>query len=186
MKALTISFSSDKTDCKKLFLAWFRHSRSNVIRISLLALIGFALLFEIWSPFYLRTFNVPPQEYFSLLFFVMAACMFMLFCIPFVVVMPRIRYRTFLYTVDSLKKSGTSLKEVTFLEDALKLDLVLYGFSSQKVIPYRQIKKCTVLPSGIVFYFHKELPLLLIPKALFHSEEGFFMVSTWLKHENRK
>ena len=28
MKALTISFSSDKTDCKKLFLAWFRHSRS--------------------------------------------------------------------------------------------------------------------------------------------------------------
>ena len=109
MKALTISFSSDKTDCKKLFLAWFRHSRSNVIRISLLALIGFALLFEIWSPFYLRTFNVPPQEYFSLLFFVMAACMFMLFCIPFVVVMPRIRYRTFLYTVDSLKKSGTSL-----------------------------------------------------------------------------
>lgn len=54
--------------------------------------------------------------------------------------MPRIRYRTFLYTVDSLKKSGTSLKEVTFLEDALKLDLVLYGFSSQKVIPYRQIK----------------------------------------------
>ena len=132
MKALTISFSSDKTDCKKLFLAWFRHSRSNVIRISLLALIGFALLFEIWSPFYLRTFNVPPQEYFSLLFFVMAACMFMLFCIPFVVVMPRIRYRTFLYTVDNLKKSGTTLKEVTFLEDALKLDLVLYGFSSQK------------------------------------------------------
>lgn len=181
MKALTISFSSDKTDCKKLFLAWFRHSRSNVIRISLLALIGFALLFEIWSPFYLRTFNVPPQEYFSLLFFVMAACMFMLFCIPFVVVMPRIRYSTFLYTVDSLKKSGTSLKEVSFLEDALKLDLVLYGLSSQKVIPYRQIKKCTVLPSGIVFYFHKELPLLLIPKAVFHSEKDFFMVSTGLK-----
>ena len=47
MKALTISFSSDKTDCKKLFLAWFRHSRSNVIRISLLALIGFALLFGV-------------------------------------------------------------------------------------------------------------------------------------------
>ena len=112
--------------------------------------------------------------------------MFMLFFFFFVVVMPRIRYRTFLYTVDSLKKSGTSLKEVTFLEDALKLDLVLYGFSSQKVIPYRQIKKCTVLPSGIVFYFHKELPLLLISKTMFHSEKDFFMVSAWLKHENRK
>lgn len=186
MKALTISFSSDKTDCKKLFLAWFRHSRSNVIRISLLAMEGVTLLFAIWGLFYLRTFNIPQQEYFSFFFYIIAASMFILFLIPFIVVMPRIRYRTFLYTVDSLTKSGTSLKEVTFLEDALQLDLVLYGFSSQKVIPYRQIKKCTVLPSGIVFFFHKELPLLLIPKAVFHSEQDFFMVSAWLKHENRK
>ena len=186
MKALTISFSSDKTDCQKLFLAWFRHSRSNVIRISLLTLEGVTLLFAIWGLFYLRTFSIPQHEYFSFFFYIMAACMFILFLLPFVVVMPHIRYHTFLYTVDNLKKSGTTLKEVTFLEDALKLDLVLYGFSSQKVIPYRQIKKYTVLPSGIVFYFHKELPPLLIPKALFHSEQDFFMVSAWLKHENRK
>lgn len=65
MKPLTISFSSDKTDCKKLFLAWFRHSRSNVIRISLLTMEGVTLLFAIWVLFYLRTFSIPQQEYFS-------------------------------------------------------------------------------------------------------------------------
>ena len=113
-------------------------------------------------------------------FLIGTALVLMVFCLAFFLLYPRIRFHAHLFAADSLKKNGTVLNSISFLENSLKLDLLICHTPESRCISCSRIKKCTVVRSGISILFHKDLPVLLLPKTLFSTEEEFLTAAALL------
>lgn len=181
MKPVTISFSQDPDVCRTLFFSCYRRSISGFFRIVFLLCSCTVILGLLFMIGFLSSLKQNIHFFWSLLFLIAAALVLMVFCLIFFLLYPSIRFRAHLFAVNSLKRNGISLNSLSFLEDSLKLDLLLCHSSETKCIPYHQIKKCIIVSSGIAILFNKNLPLLLVPKTLFYSHDNFLAITKLLR-----
>lgn len=180
MKYVTISFSQDPDVCRTLFFSCYRRSISGFFRIIFLLYTCAVILALLYLSGFLSSPKSDTSFFWSMLFLIGAALVLMVFCLSFFLLYPRIRFHAHLFAADSLNKNGTILKSISFLEDSLKLDLLICHTPETRCIPCSHLKKCTVVRSGISIVFHKDLPALLLPKTLFRTEEDFLTAAALL------